>query len=218
MKPSYRGDFSCCGAQTLGHRASVVAACGSVAVAHGLWSRGWILWCLGLVCSASCRIFTNPGLNLCSPALAGRFLSPMPSEKSSDFFSFYEIIADPQNFCFCEFYLVTIYQLGLKTKIFIKMYDSLFLINSLCISVKHKIFLMKYNFSKQWQNGVEKSSIVLYFAAAFSYLLVTLVACDMSLWFKCEENPASRRACSWEGREEYFPKKYSSQKGMDFFF
>lgn len=54
------------------------------------------------------------------------------------------------------------------------MYDNLFLINSLCISVKNKIFLMKYNFSKrQQQNGVEKSNIVLYLAAAFSYLLVT---------------------------------------------
>lgn len=41
---------------------------------------------------------------------------------------------------------------------------------------------MKYNFSeRQQQNGVEKSNIVLHFAAAFSYLLVTLLGCDMSL-------------------------------------
>ena len=90
--------------------------------------------------SPFCRIFRNPGLNLCSPELAGRFLSPVPLGKSSDFSSFYKIIADPQNFCFCEFYLIAIYQLGMKTEIFIKMYDNLFLINSLCISVKIKYF------------------------------------------------------------------------------
>ena len=38
----------------------------------------------GLSCFVACGIFLNQGLNPCSPALAGRFLSTGPPEKSQD--------------------------------------------------------------------------------------------------------------------------------------
>ena len=77
---SHCGVFSCCTAQALGTRASVVAAhrlssCGSKALERGLRS----LLC-GLHCSMACEIFPDQGAN---PALAGRFLSIAPAGKSN---------------------------------------------------------------------------------------------------------------------------------------
>ena len=50
--------FSCCRAQALGVRASVV-------VARGLQSAGSVVVVHRLSCSAACGIFPDQGLNLC---------------------------------------------------------------------------------------------------------------------------------------------------------
>lgn len=60
---SHCGFFSCCRTWALG-------LMGSIVVAHEL------------SCSVACGIFLNQGSNLCPPALAGRFLTTGPPEKS----------------------------------------------------------------------------------------------------------------------------------------
>ena len=55
---SHCGGFSCCGAQALGARASVV-------MARGLWSASSVVVAHGLSSSAACGIFSDQGLNLC---------------------------------------------------------------------------------------------------------------------------------------------------------
>ena len=60
---SHHGGFSCCGAQALGTRASVI-------VAHGL------------SCSDACGMLPEPGIKPAFPSLAGRFLSTVPLGKS----------------------------------------------------------------------------------------------------------------------------------------
>ena len=66
---SYCGSFSCCRVRALGHGGSSSSVSGSVAVAHGL------------CCSTAFEIFQDQGPNLCSPALAGRFLTTRPPGK-----------------------------------------------------------------------------------------------------------------------------------------
>ena len=55
---SHCSGFYCCGAQTLGHKASVVAA-------PGLESTGLIVVAHGLSCSTICGIFLDQGSNPC---------------------------------------------------------------------------------------------------------------------------------------------------------
>ena len=50
---SHCGGFSCCRAQALGARASVVSTHGSVVVVYGL------------ICAMTCGIFPDQGSNLC---------------------------------------------------------------------------------------------------------------------------------------------------------
>ena len=57
-RASHCHGFSCCGAQALGARASVV-------VAHGLWSAGSVVVAHGRSYSAACGIFMDQGSNLC---------------------------------------------------------------------------------------------------------------------------------------------------------
>ena len=64
------------GHSALGPQASVVAAC-------GFWGAGSVVVPHRLSCSAACGIFPGQGSNLCSPALAGRFLSNVPPRKDS---------------------------------------------------------------------------------------------------------------------------------------
>ena len=76
------GGFSCCGAQALGTQASAV-------VARGLSNCGpWALQRRLSSCGARASLphgmwdLPRPGLELVSPALAGRFLTPEPPGKS----------------------------------------------------------------------------------------------------------------------------------------
>ena len=55
---SHRGGFSWCGAQALGHQASVVAN-------PGLWNTGSTVVGQGPSCSLVCGIFPDKGSNLC---------------------------------------------------------------------------------------------------------------------------------------------------------
>ena len=82
--------------------AASVAVCGLSLVMAGRGYSSWrslgfsLQWLLllqnmssvvgmhGLSCFAACGIFLNQGLNPCSPALAGRFLSTGPLGKSQD--------------------------------------------------------------------------------------------------------------------------------------
>ena len=79
---SHCGGFSCCGAQALGTRASVVVArglssCGSQALERRLSSYGARAWLL-------CGMWDlpRPGLEPVFPALAGGFLTTAPPGKS----------------------------------------------------------------------------------------------------------------------------------------
>ena len=58
VRASHGCDFSCCGAQALGKRPSVVVAC-------GLQSTGSVVVANGLSCPESCGVFLDQGLNLC---------------------------------------------------------------------------------------------------------------------------------------------------------
>ena len=82
---SHCGGFSCCAAQALGARASVV-------VAHGLSSCGsWALEHSLSSCGARAQLLCGmwdlpgPGLEPVSPALAGGFLTTVPPGKSLQF-------------------------------------------------------------------------------------------------------------------------------------
>ena len=57
--------FSWCGAWALGVQALMVVACGSVAVACGLWSTGSVVVEHGLCCPAAYGVFPDQGSNLC---------------------------------------------------------------------------------------------------------------------------------------------------------
>ena len=68
VRASHCSGFSCCGAQALGTRASVVVArrlqsTGSVVVARRLWSTGSVVVAHGLSCSVACGIFPDQRLN-----------------------------------------------------------------------------------------------------------------------------------------------------------
>ena len=77
---SHWGGFSC-GAQTIGVRASEVTAC-------GLNSSGtWTLLLQGM------WDLPRPGIELVSPALAGRLLAPVAPGKSSAFLLFWHMIS-----------------------------------------------------------------------------------------------------------------------------
>ena len=77
---SHCRNFSCCGAQALGVRASVVAACGLSSCGWQAPEHGLSSWFRSLVCSVG---LPGPGIESLSPALAGRFLSAVPPGKSS---------------------------------------------------------------------------------------------------------------------------------------
>ena len=84
---SHCGGFSCCGAQTLGARASVVAACrlsscGSWALEHRLSSCGTRALLLHGMWD-----LPGPGIESMSPALAGEFLTTAPPGKSLKMFT-----------------------------------------------------------------------------------------------------------------------------------
>ena len=79
---SHCSGFSCCGAWALGAQASVVVArglssCGSQALEHSLSSCGARVQLLHGIWD-----LPGPGLEPVSPALAGRFLTTAPPEKS----------------------------------------------------------------------------------------------------------------------------------------
>ena len=81
VQASHCRGFSCCGAQTLGARASIVVAhglgcCGSQALERRLSSSGTQAQ---LLCSM--WDLPRPGLKPMSPALAGRFLTTVPPGK-----------------------------------------------------------------------------------------------------------------------------------------
>ena len=87
-RASHCSGFSCCRAQALGMRASVVAArglssCGSRALERRLSS-------CGAPAQLLCGMWDlpGPGLKPMSPALAGRFLITVPPGKSSNGFIF----------------------------------------------------------------------------------------------------------------------------------
>ena len=82
---SHCGGFSCCRAQALGMRASVV-------VARGLSSCGsWALECRPSSCGTRAWLLRGmwdlpgPGLKPVSPALAGRFSTAAPPGKPENF-------------------------------------------------------------------------------------------------------------------------------------
>ena len=86
VQASYCGGFSCCGAQALGARASVV-------VSRGLSSCGsWAPECRLSSCGARAYLLHDmwdlpgPGLHPVSPALAGGFLTIAPPGKPLDFY------------------------------------------------------------------------------------------------------------------------------------
>ena len=80
-RASHRGGFSCCGAWALGMQASVVAARGSVVVAHGLSSCGTQAQLLHGMWD-----LPRAGIEPVSPALAGGFLTTAPPGKSHRYF------------------------------------------------------------------------------------------------------------------------------------
>ena len=94
---SHCGGFSCCRAQALGLRASVVVAC-------RLSSCGsWAIECRFSSCGAQTQLLVGmwdlprPGLEPVSPALAGGFLTAVPPGKPSpsflrDSFASYRIL------------------------------------------------------------------------------------------------------------------------------
>ena len=65
MWASHCHGFSCCGAQFLGMRASVVAVHRSVVEAHGFQNLGSVVMVHRLSCQATCGIFWDHGLNWC---------------------------------------------------------------------------------------------------------------------------------------------------------
>lgn len=75
------GGFSCCGTQALGRWMSVFAACGFGSCDSGLPGMGSVTVVHGY-CSTACG-FPRPGIEPVVLALAGGFLSIMPSRKSS---------------------------------------------------------------------------------------------------------------------------------------
>ena len=91
MRASHCSGFSCCRAQALGTRASVVAArglssCGSQALEHRLSSYGARALLL-------CGMWDlpGPGLEPVSPALAGGFLTTAPPGKSLTYILFLKL-------------------------------------------------------------------------------------------------------------------------------
>ena len=83
---SHCGGFSCCTAQALGTRASVIvvhglSSCGSRALGHRLSSCGTWAYLLH-----SMWDLPRPALKPVSPALAGGFLTTMPPGKPSNSF------------------------------------------------------------------------------------------------------------------------------------